>query len=110
MWSWMTWKIGHNLQYPEYFTIYLSIYWKKKINLSGSFFWILVKGVRGEARFKQFGSKNGRQMALDNATMMFSIKNVCYQRIKYETFYKLGTEKFKNTMLYTPWYSGYNGN
>ena len=34
---------------------------------------------------------------------MFSIKNVCNQRINCDTFYKLRSEKFKNTMLYKPW-------
>ena len=37
----------------------------------------------------------------DNATKMFSIKNVRYQRINYETFFKLWSSKYKPHILVT---------
>ena len=36
----------------------------------------------------------------DNTTKMFSIKSLIYQMINCETFYKLRSKKYKNTMLY----------
>ena len=38
----------------------------------------------------------------DNVTKMFRVKNVCYRRIKCETFYKLRSKKFKNAVLNKP--------
>ena len=63
-----------------------------------------------------FGSINGRQMALysnyDNVTKMFIALRMSAMRgqINCKTVSKLRSEKFKNTMLYKPSYSGYHGN
>ena len=67
--------------------------------------------VRLKARFMHFGSKKGHHYdPRYDVTKMLSIKNVYYQKINCETFYKLRSEKFKNTMPYKPRYSGYHGN
>ena len=100
---------NRSVTYPELFSVYPSV--------RSAFHEEEEKKEIYRVVFQNFGLKwlEGKQdfhilvpkwpsdgPSYDNATTMFSIKNVCYQRIKYETFYKLRTEKFKNTMLYKP--------
>ena len=49
-------------------------------------------GLSGCAKNK-IGSKNGP--SYDNATKIFNIKSLCYQRINCKTFFKLWSEKCK---------------
>ena len=80
---------NRSVTFPEFFSMYV-FYKKKKINLLGSF--LQNFGLTGDTEskiytfwFKKWPTDGP---SYDNATTMFSIRNVHYQRIICETFYK----------------------